>query len=287
MSEQSLDADYLSGWIGQGETIEDVVSASQAQRLAATLDIQDLDLGAGAPLPAFWHWIYFATAAPASDLGPDGHPLTGDFYPPVALPRRMWAGGRLESGKPLAIGDVARRDSRIKGVSVKNGRSGSLCFVVVRHEFYVGDELRVAEEHDIVYRQEADPSVAPPEPPMAPAEADWSQTITTDPVTLFRYSALTFNSHRIHYDREYTTGVEGYPALLVHGPLTATLLMNLLRQEMPTAIIRDFNVRAMAPLFDNKSFSVNGKPAEDGTAVHLWAATAEGDLAMTIDVTLS
>ena len=285
MSEQSLDVDYLSGWIGQGETVEDVVSASQAQRLAATLDIQDLDLGVGAPLPAFWHWIYFTTAAPASDLGPDGHPLTGDFYPPVALPRRMWAGGRLDSGKPLAIGDVARRDSRIKAVSVKEGRSGSLCFVVVRHEFYVGDELRVAEEHDIVYRQEADPSIAPSEPPMAPTEADWSQTITTDPVTLFRYSALTFNSHRIHYDRPYCIEVENYDGLVIHGPLTTTWLLDFVRRQVPDAKINHFSFRAISPLFDTNPVTIAGK-FEDGK-IDLWAANHQGHLAMQATATLA
>ncbi|MBT3703840.1 MAG: acyl-CoA dehydrogenase [Alphaproteobacteria bacterium] len=278
MVEQSLDEDYLARWIGNGETIEDVVSASQAEKLAATLDIKDMDLRTGAALPPFWHWIYFSTAAPASDLGPDGHPLTGDFYPPVALPRRMWAGGRLESGKPLAIGDHARRDSRIKGVKVKEGRTGTLCFVVVRHEFYVGDELRVAEEHDIVYRAEADPGTVPPEPPMAPVDADWTQDIVADPVTLFRYSALTFNSHRIHYDRRYCREVENYEGLVVHGPLTTTLLLDFVRKQMPDAEISDFSFRAVSPLFDTGPVTVAGKLG-DGQ-VDLWAANAKGQLAM-------
>jgi 3-methylfumaryl-CoA hydratase len=278
MAEQSLDAEYLSRWIGQGETVEDVVSAAQAQRLAATLDIQDKIFVEGDALPPFWHWIYFTTAAPASDLGPDGHPKTGDFYPPVALPRRMWAGGRLEPGKPLRIGDVARRESKIKNVTVKNGRSGTLCFVVVRHEFFVGDELRVTEEHDIVYRQEADPSAVAPEPPQAPDGAEWSKALNVDPVTLFRYSALTFNSHRIHYDRTYCQDVENYEGLVVHGPLTTTLLIGFIQAQLPKAQIKHFSFRAVSPMFDTAPLTLAGK-MRDGE-VDLWAANYKGQMAM-------
>jgi len=278
MVEQGLDATYLSGWIGRGETVEDVIHPGPAQLLAATLDIRDANLESGAALPPLWHWIYFLTAAPASDLGRDGHPKLGDFLPPVALPRRMWAGGRLEMNKPLRIGDVARRQSSVTDVTLKNGRSGALCFVVVRHEFYVGDELRLAEEHDIVYRQEADPDQPTPALPLAPTDADWSQEINPDPVTLFRYSALTFNGHRIHYDRRFCLEDEGYEGLVVHGPLTATWLLGLVQDQLPDASIRHFSFRAVSPVFDTGPVTIAGK-RKDGS-VDLWAATASGHLAM-------
>ena len=284
MVEQSLDEDYLARWIGNGETIEDVVSASQAEKLAATLDIKDMDLRTGAALPPFWHWIYFSTAAPASDLGPDGHPLTGDFYPPVALPRRMWAGGRIEFLAPLRIGDQAGRRSTIKNVTAKQGKSGNLVFVVVQHEVFGAEGLCIREEHDIVYRDAADPNAPPPPEQPAPDDAQWTRTINPDPVLLFRYSALTFNGHRIHYDLPYVTHDEGYPGLIVHGPLIATLLMDLCRRERPETPLATFSYRAMSPVFDIGPFSVNGTPNEDGSA-NLWATTNAGGLAMQAEAT--
>jgi 3-methylfumaryl-CoA hydratase len=275
---QGLDADYLSKWIGEGETVEDVISAGPAQRMAATLDIKDMDLSEGADLPPFWHWAYTLTAAPASDLRRDGHPAVGDYLPPVALPRRMWAGGRLEPGTPLRIGEATRRESRVTDVTMKNGRSGTLCFIVVRHEFYVGDELRVAEEHDIVCREDADPSAPVPPAPTASTDADWSEAREVDPVTLFRYSALTFNSHRIHYDRSYCRDVEGYDGLVIHGPLSTTLLLDLLRRKLPDAHVKNVAFRAISPLFDTAPITLAGK--QNGDQVDLWAATAEGHLAM-------
>ena len=278
MAEQSLDADYLARWVGQGETVRDVITAGQAQRLAATLGLQDLALENDDALPHFWHWIYFLPATPAADLAADGLPGPDDFMPPVALPRRMFAGGRIEAIKPIRLGETVERQSTVKDITVKSGRSGHLCFVVVRHEFLVDGELRTAEEHDAVYREEADPDAPVSQPPLAPTAADWSQTIEPDPVMLFRYSALTFNGHRIHYDRRYCLEEEGYEGLVVHGPLTGTWLLDQLRQRLPNAVMEKFSFRAVSPLFDTHPLTVSGRV--QGNQVELWAANHLGQLAM-------
>jgi 3-methylfumaryl-CoA hydratase len=277
--------DKLQNWVGRSETVEDVISLATIENMNATLGRASNELKVGDPLPPSWQWLFFNRGVAPDSLGRDGHVAKSNFAPPMPLPRRMWAGNKVEVTKSLTIGQPAKRLTVIEEITEKNGRSGQLVFLRERSEITDENGGSLIDRRTIVFRADAGQSEAPKVSP-ARTDAAWQQKVEPDPVLLFRYSALTFNSHRIHYDREYTTGVEGYPALLVHGPLTATLLMNLLRQEMPTAMVRDFNVRAMAPLFDNKSFSVNGKPTEDGTAVHLWAATAEGDLAMTIDVTL-
>ena len=277
MVEQSLDPDYLSRWIGRGETLEDTLEAGRARLLAATLNLPGDDLSDGNTLPPFWHWIYFHKPDMTSDLFADGLPAPDEFLPPVDLPRRMFAGARLEPGKGMKLGEKVHRVSKVKDISVKKGRSGTLCFTVVRHEFMVGDEVRCSEEHDIVYREEADPSAPVPEPPKAPAYADWVRTIDVDPVTLFRYSALTFNAHRIHYDRTYCLEQEGYAGLVVHGPLIATWLLDLLRTRLPNYHIKEFAFRGISPLFDTEPLTVSA--AQNGDKVELWAANHKGDLA--------
>ncbi len=279
-----LDLDHLRQWTGRTETREDLISTAIVNAMAATIDRDDV-YHAGDALPLMWHWLFFWAVSPASGVGPDGHPKRGGFLPPVALPRRMWAGGRLAFSAPLPVGSAASRVSRIKDVNAKTGSSGRLAFVTVEHEISAGGQLAIREEHDIVYRDNPQPGAAPAAPKPAPADAQWSRTITPDPVLLFRYSALTFNGHRIHYDRSYVTEVEGYPGLIVHGPLIATLLMDLVRRELPDRTVAEFSFRAVSPVFDIDSFSVNGKMADDGK-VQLWAANARGELCMQAEATL-
>jgi len=274
-----LDLDHLRQWLGRTEQRTDEVTAMPLAALAATLDREDPSPGPGFEVPPLWHWLYFATVARQSELGPDGHPKRGGFLPPVALPRRMFAGGRLEFLQPLRVGERVTRTSKVTRVDGKQGRSGALVFVTVRHEFAVGGELAMTEEHDIVYRDSPQPGARAAEPQPAPAGETFAREIAPEPVLLFRYSALTFNGHRIHYDRSYVTEVERYPGLIVHGPLIATLLLDVLRRYVPEARVRRFSFRAVRPLFDIHQFTVCGRP--DGERNYqLWARDHEGALAM-------
>lgn len=286
MTVPAPDAALLRQWIDRRQSAHDVLACGPAQALAATLDLPHT-CSPGDALPALWHWIYFWAASPASQLGPDGHPQRGGFLPPVELPRRMWAGGRLHFAAPLPLGSQASRESRIADVSVKQGSSGPLVFVTVEHAIRVGGVVALTEEHDIVFREPPQPQALAAAPKAAPQNAQWSQSVTPDPVLLFRYSALTFNGHRIHYDRSYVTGVEGYPGLIVHGPLIATLLASLVQRELPSRRMTDFRFRAVSPLFDTEAFSVHGRLGDDGHQVQLWAANLRGELAMEAEATLA
>jgi 3-methylfumaryl-CoA hydratase len=272
----------LQDWVGKSETVADVVTATPYAALSATLDRSPERPPAGTPLPALWHWLYFLPIHRQSEIGPDGHARRGGFLPPVPLPRRMWAGSRLEFHRPLRIGDAITRVSTIHEVTEKRGRTGTLVFVKVRHEIRRQDEADVAltEFHDIVYREAPRPGDVAPPPKPAPAEAAWARRWIPDDVLLFRYSALTFNGHRIHYDRRYVTETEGYPGLVVHGPLIATLLLDLLRHQLPDARVARFEFRAVRPVFDIHPFDVCGAPASDGRSFHLWARDHEGWLTM-------
>jgi 3-methylfumaryl-CoA hydratase len=273
-----LEDPYPRRWIGRTERHTDQITAAPVAALAATLDRDDPPPQAGDELPPLWHWLYFLPVHRQSELGPDGHARRGGFLPPVALPRRMWAGGRLEFQQPLHVGDPVTRVSRIVNVTEKQGRAGPLVFVLVRHEISGPRGIAVTEEHDIVYR--GHPAPGEPAPSQAPPEAAaWKRVIHPDVVLLFRSSALTFNGHRIHYDRRYATEVEGYPGLVVHGPLVATLLLDLLRRSLPGAAVASFQFRAVAPLFDTAEFTLCGGPSEDG-GIRLWAQNANGGLAV-------
>lgn len=273
---------HLQTWVGQTETHHDDITAAPVRGLAATLDRDDAPPVPGTELPPLWHWLYFLPQARQSQIGPDGHARRGGFLPPVPLPRRMWAGGRLEwqAGNPLRVGDAVRRVSRIESVTHKAGRSGELLFVLVRHELHNAKGLALSEEHDIVYRSAAQPGEAAAQPVAAQAGAAWQRTITPDDVLLFRYSALTFNGHRIHYDRQYVTQVEGYPGLIAHGPLIATLLVDVLRRERPEAFIKSFSFKAVRPTFDLHPFRLNAQASSDGKTATLWAQDHEGWLTM-------
>ena len=270
---------HLEEWAGKTETRADLVSPTPMAALSATLDRDDPPPQPGDCLPPAWHWLFFLPLHRQSELGKDGHPERGGFLPPVPLPRRMWAGSRMEFHKPLRVGETITRTSRIASVKQKEGRTGPLVFVLVCHEIANPAGLAITEEHDIVYRDHARKGESAPEPPPAPLESSWKRTISPDDVLLFRYSGLTFNGHRVHYDRRYATEVEGYPGLVVHGPLIATLLLDALRRNMPQAEVARFEFRAVSPLFDTAPFGVCGTPQGDNI-IRLWAMTASGGLAM-------
>ena len=269
---------HLKDWIGRTQEIDDVIDPEHVANMAATLDLDETPR-AGDPLPAGWHWLFFNRFAPAREVAADGHAQRGNFLPPVSLPRRMWAGGRLSFPGSVKVGDAVTRRSEILSIEPKQGRSGDLVFVTVRHRISSAAGLGLEEEHDIVYRSPPAPGAAAVKPVAAPAGAVWTKTIKPDPVLLFRYSALTHNGHRIHYDWPYVTQVEGYKSLIVHGPLTSTLLLELLRHEAKGRRLVKYSFRAMAPLFDTAPFTVNGRPEADG-AVKLWATGPAGELAM-------
>ena len=284
----TADLNELATWTGRSQTVHDTIGPTPVIALTATLDYPEVPVEKGSALPPLWHWLYFLPMHRQSEIGADGHAKRGGFLPPVPLPRRMWAAGQFEFREPIRVGDAVARTSTIDSVTVKEGRTGTLVFVKVRHELRCNgaSEPALIEFHDIVYReaQRADDVVPPPQP--APADAAWQREIVPDDVLLFRYSALTFNGHRIHYDRRYVTEVEGYPGLIVHGPLIATLLLDLLRRQAPTAEVASFRFRAVRPTFDLDPFRVSGSPSADGKTVRLWAQDHEGWLTMDGSATL-
>jgi 3-methylfumaryl-CoA hydratase len=288
MDQATMDVDTsrFAGWIGRSETRHDTATLAPLAALSDTLDRDDAPPREGDALPPLWHWLYFLPQHRLSELGHDGHAKLGGFLPPVPLPRRMWAGGRLRFHKPLRAGEAIERVSLITKISSKQGQSGELVFVTVQHQIRNGNGLAIEEEHDIVYREAPQPGAPTPPPQVAPETSAFSRSIVPDPVLLFRYSALTFNGHRIHYDRSYVTEVEGYPGLIVHGPLIATLLLDLLRREQPRARVARFAFKAVRPIFDLHAFSVHGQP-EGERGFRLWARDHEGNLAMTATAELA
>ena len=269
-------AEHLQDWIGHSQQVQDLLRAQPAQFMQATLD-QTPSLKDGDPLPSLWHWLYFLEAARASELGRDAHPKKGGFLPPVSLPRRMWAGGRLTFHTPLILGKAAQKRSTIQSITEKSGRSGSLCFVTVAHEIIQDGQCAVTEEQDIVYREDPAPGSPMPQPAPAPDDPDVSKQVMPTEVMLFRYSALTFNGHRIHYDVDYARQVEGYDGLVFHGPLTASLLADLACTTMNKPLKR-FEFRGVAPLSGLTPFHIEGRHAPD--KISLWAKRQDGALAM-------
>jgi 3-methylfumaryl-CoA hydratase len=271
--------DRLREWVGRSQTVEDFAAPFPPRALIATLDERESDPRMGDVLPPLWHWLYFLDAAPQSKIGPDGHAERGDFLPPVPLPRRMWAGSRFNfDGSPLRIGERITKVSTIKSVEPKTGSTGSMVFVTVRHDVSGETGRAFTEEHDIVYREAAKAGEAQREPRPAPAAATWSKTVLPDPVLLFRFSALTFNGHRIHYDQPYVTGEEGYTGLIVHGPLLGLLQIELARRANPDKAVASFEFRALAPVYAGPAFTVNGRREADGS-VTTWIANHAGGLA--------
>jgi 3-methylfumaryl-CoA hydratase len=273
------DLDHLRQWIGRTSEATDTVTAQLVRGLRATLfmDIGEPRPGDAAPFTT--HWCLGQPVYPMSELGPDGHPARGGFLPPVPLPRRMWAGGELEFFEALRVGDEVTRTSRIADVTMKTGSTGALCFVAVEHTITTPRGVAIRERQDIVYRDvSTTPSAAPAKaPPPAPA-AKHRETHISDPVLLFRYSALTFNGHRIHYDRDYVTKVEGYPGLIFHGPLQAAFIVELAAKLHGGAAPKKFSYRGVQPLFEGSEFSINA--SDSGAGMELWTANSAGQPTM-------
>lgn len=276
----------LEEWKGRQESATDWVSRSVLRRFAATIDRQS----ASTVLNPLVHWLFFLPTDSQADLAVDGHPPRGGLMPPVELPRRMWAAGSLRFTEPLSPGQQISRLSTIGDVQRKTGRSGELVFVTVDHVVSGDDGPLVTETQTIVYRGRSETERMPAERPDAQGRqkeqpgpaAPWSRVVEPAASLLFRYSALTFNAHRIHYDRDYATGVEGYPGLVVHGPLVATLLMELFLEHNLGAVITGFDFRAVAPLFDITPFTLKGAPTTKGAT--LWAEDALGRICFTAEV---
>lgn len=279
-----IDLEYLGQWIGKETVMHDVAAAAPIAGLAALLDHDQSPWRAG-EVPPLGHWLYFLPHVRQSEISIDGHPNRGDQLPPVSLPRRMWAGGALNFHRPLPVGEPILRRSIIRDVTAKTGKSGNLVFVALDHHICdASGALCIEERQDIVYRDVAKPGTEPAsvtarqgEQPITPAAH--SRSLMADPVLLFRFSALTFNAHRIHYDRDYARSKEGYPGLVLHGPLAATLLVDLFLRQNPGADVAQFEFRAKRPLFDNAPISLNLDPIDNGAS--LWTAGPDRGAAMT------
>lgn len=272
----ATDIDHMNEWIGREEVVVDRLSADLVRKYHATVDFPGDPPGEGEAAPQLIHFCLAQPAAPTAGLGPDGHPARGGFLPPVPLPRRMWAGGEISFLRELRVGQEICRVSRIENVQLKEGRTGALCFVTIRHLLVADNAPAIEERQDVVYRGLDAPGAGGKALAPAPKGAHRRTTRAEAPL-LFRYSALTFNGHRIHYDRRYVTQIEGYPGLIVHGPLQAALLCNYaleLRGERPTR----FRFRGLSPLFDDDIFTLHASPLEDG--FKLWTATENGPVAM-------
>ena len=274
------DLEHLKKWIGRSETTDDVVTQFQIQGLYALMDNPTVPQP-GDPIPPMGYWCFFGPRVPASKIGPDGHPQRGDFMPPVPLPRRMFGGSRAVHHQPLKIGERIRRDSRITDVVIKPGRTGTLVICTVAYQIFGENGLAIEDTHDIVYRDNppADAKLADGgsgKTAQAPTDHVWIREIVPNPVMLFRYSAITFNGHRIHYDRKYVTEVEGYPGLIVHGPLTAGHILQLGLDNNPGRRLLRYDYQARSPLFDTAPFKVAGKPEPDGKTLSLWSVTPDG-----------
>lgn len=267
----------LSAWIGRTETSQDRITHNLVKRIAATLS--EPAPGPGDALPLLWHWAFFQDTVDAAGLGSDGHPARGGFLPPADDRNRMWAGSRLKFLSPLRVDAEVSRRSTILNVQDKHGRTGSLLFVTVKHEYVQEGREVLVEEQDIVYREPSPSKLAGTE---AAPEGAWKEAVIPDATLLFRYSAVTFNGHRIHYDWPYVTEAEGYPGLVVHGPLIATLSLRAFQQANPAAIVRSFNFRSLRPLISPEAFEVGGRLTDAGKA-QIWA-TAEAGMAQSGEV---
>jgi 3-methylfumaryl-CoA hydratase len=278
-----METDFRA-WIGRTERLSDPLAFVQAQAAQAMLDDSATPIGAGDALPLPWHWFHFLPRAPQAALDVDGHPQRGGFLPPIPYPRRMFAGARIQVHRPLRVGVPAEREGTIRNVVLKSGKTGPLAFVTVAYRFLQDSALCLEEEQDIVYRE---PGARVPAPqaaqmPVLPAGC-WSRTVQPDSRLLFRFSALTFNAHRIHYDRAYADAVEGYPGLVVHGPLTAVLLLQLVRQSTARPVVA-FSFRGIAPIFDLAPVRLVADL--QGDAVALQAQVADGSVALAATATL-
>ena len=272
----------LTDWIGKQEFTNDVISLMPLKALSATLDLEHIELEERSKIRGLWHWLYFLPMHHQKEIGKDGHARRGGFLPPVELPRRMWAGGQFIFHSDISIGDKVKRISTIENINEKSGRTGPLVFVKIRHEIYIQNKISpsLIEYQDIVYRDKKRESEKDLVPKRADVNSEWFREVAPDEVLLFRYSALTFNGHRIHYDRRYATEEEGYPGLVVHGPLLATLLMDLVYRQLPHVDVKEFRFKALRPIFDLNSFSLHGEPSDSLNNIKLWIKDHDGLLAM-------
>lgn len=288
----------IEEWVGRSQSLTDIIHVVQVRQLAATLnDARRLAQPGAAALPAGWHWAYFNPLELQSRLGDDGHPQRGDFLPPVSLPRRMWAGSRLDWTRAFRVGSAVTRQTRISSVERKSGRSGDMVFVTLAHQYTDADGLLLDEEHDIVYRDwPTDAEKAALADLGARARAGehgferigtQQQAVVADATMLFRYSAATFNGHRIHYDSDYCRSVEGYPGLVVHGPLIATLLLGFVENTLaPDRCVRKFAFRAKRPTFDLGVFHLHASPGADSHAMNVWSTNNVGEVGLDAQVVL-
>jgi 3-methylfumaryl-CoA hydratase len=286
MSVAQIDLADLKRAIGTRETTTDVVTAAQANLLRLAFGRPEPEMKDGDELPPGWHVIYFTPRFAPKDLRPDGTPAHSGVMPDMPLPRRMFAGQSFRFHRPLRIGQTLRQETELTDISLKTGATGTLVFTTTVSRITGPDGFALEDQRHIVYREEVKPgeqNQAPRRDPV-PDDLPWRRTITPDPILLFRFSALTFNSHRIHYDHEWAMKTEGYPALVVHGPLTQTLLVDFARDHAGGRPLRSFTTQARAPLFDGKPFELRGKPSEKGC--DLWAVTPEGTVAMSAQVEL-
>jgi 3-methylfumaryl-CoA hydratase len=268
----------LREWVGREERSEDEITLPAVRRLAALLDRDPDAYRRGQPIPDGWYAVLFGAEARQSALGPDGHPAKGQFLPPVPLPRRMFAGRRVWFHAPLHIGDEVSRVSRIQAITQKQGRTGEMCFVTVRHEIASPRGVAVVEEQELVYRAASPAAAAKRETAPGPESPEWTRELTPDPTMVFRYSAITFNAHRIHYDAAYTLEKEGYPALVVNGGLTTLLLWDFAASASGMAI-RSSASRNLKALFVDRPLTLCGRMIAVGKA-HAWVLDADGALAL-------
>jgi 3-methylfumaryl-CoA hydratase len=284
----ALNIDDLKTHIGRRLTAADVIHSGPANLLRLALGRPDAELRAGDALPPAWLALYFLPRFSPDELRPDGSPRDAGVVPAMPLPRRMFAGESVRFHRQLRIGDPVRRETELADMSVKSGGTGTLVFATVLSRVFGPDGLAVEEERRTVFREEVkagERNQAPRREP-APADVPWRREVAADPVLLFRFSALTFNSHRIHYDRSWAMETEGYPGLVVHGPLTTTLLIDFARDCNPGRTVRSYVTQARAPLFDTAPFELRGRPTADGRGAQLWAVTPGGTIAMSADIEL-
>ncbi|MDN5842697.1 MAG: MaoC family dehydratase N-terminal domain-containing protein [Alcaligenaceae bacterium] len=279
----TLDLEHLRQWIGKEEISTDQMALRHARLMSATLGLSQDDMQEGMPLPALWHWIYFLDGQPPEALGRDGHPALGGFLPPVPLPNRMWAGGSVTFNAQVPLGSSVDKRSRIQSVEHKRGRSGELVFVTVLHEILHEGKVAISETHDIVYKQAS--GVPKTVTPMQMPVPTHSKRVQPDSTMLMRYSALTFNGHRIHYDVDYCRNVEGYPNLVIHGPLCATLLAGF-AHEVGGRPIRQFRYRGVQPSLLGAELSVNAAKGVDGSDLTMWIGLPDGGVSMRAEVQL-
>jgi len=285
----TLDVDDLKKHVGRTQTAEDVLHPGPANLLRLALGRPGPELKEGDPLPPAWLALYFLPRYGPDELRPDGSPRDAGVVPPMPMPRRMFAGERVRFHQPLRLGEAVRRETTLADISLKTGSTGALVFATVVNRVFGARGLALEDERRTVFREEVkagERNQAPRRDP-APTDLPWRRRITPDPVLLFRFSALTFNSHRIHYDLRWATETEGYPGLVVHGPLTTTLLIDFARDSNPGRPIRAYSTQARAPLFDVAPFELRGRPAAAGGGAELWAVTPEGTIAMSAEVDLA